>query len=255
MQRNTILITGGTGILGSAFIRHFVTRGAHVLFTSRSREKIEAVEAEVAPLLRGNRLVGICVDLETETAVDAIIDALNTAALWPTALVNNARNLEHLQVPDDGLPHRQKWLGEYLLDVVVPFDLTMRLSRHAQGRLDSVVNISSLYGVVATNPGLYDHPLRESPIHYGVAKAALIHLTKELAVRLAPKEIRVNAISYGGVEGRATEEFKQRYAKHLPLGRMLRQEEVVGALEFLVGSGSRGMTGHNLVVDGGWSVW
>lgn len=253
-MRDVVLVTGGTGNLGTAFVRHFLSRGAHVLFTSRSREKIAAVEAELAPTLQGNRLVGLCVDLEGEGAVSNVLAALEEIGLWPTALVNNARNLAHLQVSEDGIPPRERWLGEYLLDVIVPFELAMQLARHPQSRINCVVNISSMYGIVAANPNLYEHP-HQSPIQYGVAKAAVIHLTKELSVRLAPAQVRVNAISYGGVEGRASAEFQQRYAKLLPLGRMLRQSEVVGALDFLVSASSVGMTGHNLVVDGGWSIW
>jgi NAD(P)-dependent dehydrogenase (short-subunit alcohol dehydrogenase family) len=79
-------------------------------------------------------------------------------------------------------------------------------------------------------------------------------LTKELAVRLAGRHIRVNAISFGGVEGRVNEAFKARYAQFCPLGRMLNDNDLAGPVEFLATPASSGVTGHNLVVDGGWTI-
>ena len=122
-------------------------------------------------------------------------------------------------------------------------------------KLKNIINVSSIYGMVAPTPGIYKDFEKESPINYGVAKAALIQLTRELAVRLADKNIRVNSISYGGVEGRADKNFKKRYGQFCPDGRMLRRDEVYGAISFLLSEASSGMTGHNLVVDGGWTIW
>ena len=96
---------------------------------------------------------------------------------------------------------------------------------------------------------------RQSPLHYSVAKAAQVQLTRELAVRLAPKGIRVNGICFGGVEGRADEAFVDRYRQLCPAGRMLRDDEVVGPVDYLVSDASSGMTGHNMMVDGGWTTW
>jgi NAD(P)-dependent dehydrogenase (short-subunit alcohol dehydrogenase family) len=92
-------------------------------------------------------------------------------------------------------------------------------------------------------------------VHYGVVKAALIHLTKELAVRFADKNIRVNAVSFGGVEGRVDNQFKKRYADLCPNGRMLNDNDLTGAIDFLISRNSLAVTGHNLVVDGGWTIW
>ena len=131
----------------------------------------------------------------------------------------------------------------------------MRLADSSKSRLKNIINISSMYGIVPMNPLLYDNPKFESYINYSVAKAAQIHLSKELAIRLASRHIRVNTISYGGIAGRVSDSFKMRYAQLCPQGKMLKEEEVVGAVDFLVSDLSIGMTGHNLVVDGGWTTW
>ena len=111
-----------------------------------------------------------------------------------------------------------------------------------------------MYGVVAPTPSLYDNFEESSAVHYGVSKAAQIHLTKELAVRLAPK-IRVNCVSFGGIKGRTDENFENRYKNLTPLQRMLEEEDVVGPIDFLVSDNSTNMTGQNIKVDGGWTIW
>jgi NAD(P)-dependent dehydrogenase (short-subunit alcohol dehydrogenase family) len=248
----TILITGATGKVGRRLVKHFLEQGLTVVATSRSAEKLAALAAESAGL-RGS-LATVEADLPADVP-GPLLECLNRRDLLPHALVNNARDLTNLKVGADGLPGREQWSAELVLGVAVPLELTMALAAAPGSRLGAVVNIASMYGVVAANPALYDHPAQQSPIHYGTIKAALLHLTKEMAVRLAPRGIRVNAVSFGGVEGRVSEEFKARYAKLCPLGRMLREDELASAVEFLVSAGASGMTGHNLVVDGGWSTW
>ena len=143
----------------------------------------------------------------------------------------------------------------FLLDVIVPYELTMALAMQKNSRLSRVINIGSQYGSVVANPNLYDDPVAQSPLHYSVCKAALAHLTKELAVRLASKNIQVNCIAFGGVEGRVDEQFKARYAKLCPMGRMLQDKEVCGPVDMLLSDHFSGMTGHVLNVDGGWGIW
>lgn len=252
---HSILITGGTGKLGSIFLSHFLKKGNTVVFSSKSHEKVNQILNNPFIHSKRGQVHGIVIDLKKEDAIEQLTDFLDTRNVWPHTLVNNARDIENLKLDAKGMPLRSGWLDEFLLDVVIPYELAMAISHHKNARLENIVNIASMYGLVAANPCLYDAPLRESPVHYSVAKAALIHLTKELAVRLASRKIRVNAISYGGVEGRVTGEFKARYAKLCPAGSMLNESHVVGAIEFLVSEMSKGMTGHNLVVDGGWSIW
>lgn len=248
-----IFITGGTGKLGEKFVKHFCKKKINVIYTSTTKQKINKLSQELTA--KGYIAHGINIDLKQENAIDIIIDFLNFNCLWPEVLVNNARDVNHLALDSNGMPKRKGWLEEYLLDVVVPYELSMRLADHIKTRLKNVINISSMYGIVPANPNLYVNPKSESPINYNVAKAALIHLTKELSIRLANKNIRVNAISYGGIEGRTDESFQKRYGRMCPLGRMLHEDEAIGAIDFLVSNLSTGMTGHNLVVDGGWTVW
>lgn len=254
-NEKSILITGGTGKIGSVLVKHFLKKGFIVFFTSRSNQNIEKVYKLLEDFFSQEKLFGICVDLEKENFTDKITSFLIKKGIWPRYLINNARNREYTKIKKGHFLPRKKWRGELLMDVIVPYELSVALVNHEKSSTENIINIASMYGVVAANPNLYENPELESPINYSVAKAALIHLTKELAIRFASKGVRVNSISYGGVEGRVTKEFKQRYAKLCPLGRMLKEDEVIGAADFLASDKSVGMTGHNLVIDGGWSVW
>jgi NAD(P)-dependent dehydrogenase (short-subunit alcohol dehydrogenase family) len=249
-----VLITGATGKLGRTFALGFAGMGASVAFTSRGGKAKRELEKECLSHGAG-RALAIETDLTAGDAASRVVQELREQDFLPSVLINNARNRDNLTPDSDGRIPREHWNGELLLGVILPYELTMKLAEVGSSPLKSVINIASIYGVTASNLALYERPDLEAPINYGVAKAALIHLTKELAVRLAPRAISVNAVSYGGVSGRATEEFEARYARLTPAGRMLDDAEVFGAVKFLASSDARGMTGHNLIVDGGWTVW
>jgi NAD(P)-dependent dehydrogenase (short-subunit alcohol dehydrogenase family) len=250
----TVLITGATGKLGRVLALGFAAMGAGVALTSRSGQRAQELEKEC--LVRGaRRATSVQVDLTDHTAAAAVTDQLSQVDLLPTILINNARDREYLRLDPSGRTSRENWEGELLLGVVLPYELTMTLGNLDPTPLKAVINIASMYGVVAPNLALYDHPELEAPMNYGVSKAALIHLTRELAVRLAPRGIRVNAVSYGGISGRVGQDFQARYGRLCPSGRMLDETEVFGAVKFLASADAAGMTGHNLVVDGGWTIW
>lgn len=252
MTASTILITGGTGKFGRKFVEHFVAKGWQVLFTATSESR--AGELETAFSSQGG-ITGFIADLTMPEAPIALVEEIQSRGLEVNHLVNNARSLSSLKTDDDGATQREDFVAEYLMDVVVPYELAMALYQSQADSLRTVTNIGSQYGLVAANPSLYTDYPKQSPIQYGVAKAALHHLTKELAVRFADRSVRVNCIAYGGVEGRVDEAFKQRYAGLAPNRRMLMESEIAGPLDFLVSDGSSAVTGQTLVADGGWSIW
>ena len=246
-----LILTGATGKLGRVFAKYFLSEGRYVVVISQSAEKLRDFAKDFSQF---GTLHLFEVNLTHTDAVAKFCDDLSQRKIYPEILINNARSRESLKIPPSGQVPREKWLDEYLLDVVIPYELTIALSSMPNSRLENVVNVGSIYGVVAAQQALYDDPKTESPIHYGTAKAALLHLTKELSIRLAPK-IRVNCVSYGGVEGRTSEDFKKRYARFCPLRRMMREDDLTGPIAFLCSEGSSYLTGANLIVDGGWTAW
>lgn len=249
----SILITGATGKIGRVLTQHFLAAGDTVIATGRSPDGLQSLALELADA--GGKLHTVQVDLLADGAAATVLEKLVQLGCMPDCLINNARNVAFLRTGEDGVVARQDFLDEFALDVVTPYQLVMALANATGSRLRAVVNIGSQYGSVAPNLRLYTDPHRQSPLQYGVAKAALAHLTKELAVRLADRGIRVNCVAFGGVEGRVDEAFKQRYAALCPSGRMLGEHELAGPVDMLLSDATSAVTGHVMMADGGWSVW
>lgn len=248
----TILLTGASGKLGQVLCRALMAEGHTVVGTTRHQQSAHDLEAAMADE-RGGRIVALPVDFTEVGGVEELISVLKARGLAPDGVVHNARSQAALAIGDDGVTKREPFLAEFTVDVVAPYELTMALTRSQA--LRDVVVISSIYGVVAANTALYDDPKAQSPVQYSVAKAAQIQLARELAVRLASDNVRVNSIAFGGVEGRVTDAFKARYAGLCPQGSMLTESDVVGPVLFLLSGAASAMTGHTLVVDGGWTAW
>jgi NAD(P)-dependent dehydrogenase (short-subunit alcohol dehydrogenase family) len=252
MTSQTIVITGASGKIGARLTRHFRGKGWTVVAISRSREKLD----ELAGSTEGpGPIEKVTLDISEPNCAQRLAAILLSRGALPDHLVNNARDVTNLKLSASGHPERAQWIREFELGVAAAHDLAFALAEIENSRLRSVVNIASMYGVVAMNPHLYTNAAQDAPIHYSVTKAALIHLTKELAVRLAGRGIRVNCVSYGGVAGRVDAEFQNRYATLAPSRAMLSDEDVPGAVDFLTSPGASAITGHNLLVDGGWTIW
>lgn len=253
MSAQVILVTGGTGKVGHSLVKHFLGKGDIVVTTARRQWSLDNLIAKHPD--SKSRLIGIVADFTTPNAIEKTVQQLASRGIKPDRLVNNARSLDFLEVESNGMVSRSNFVNEFLISVFAPYELTMALAWQADSKLKRVVNIGSQYGSVAANRNLYSDFQHQSPIHYSVAKAALAHLTRELAVRLAEKNIQVNCVAFGGIEGRVDAAFKERYVKLCPMGRMLTDSEVAGPVDMLLSESCSGMTGHIMAVDGGWCIW
>lgn len=253
--KRLVILTGASGVVGRALARGFIIRGDEVLAVGRSERSLESLKAEVRDVqLAGDLLRLLRVDLLDEQAVTLVIEAVAESGQEDIVLINNARDRTNLLRTTDSAGRREGFAAEYVLGVVVPFELSIALSRRFGARLTAVVNIGSQYGLVAQNPILYENYFEECAPQYGVTKAALFQLTRELSVRLGHLGTRVNAVALGGVRGRVDAEFEHRYQQMLPLGRMLEATDAVGPVVFLASSDAIAVTGHTLSVTGGWEV-
>lgn len=243
-----ILITGGTGNIGSRLVTDMLNNGHIVMFTSRTLDSAQRA-------IRDNnwnveKCKAIVVEFSQKNALENTISQLT---VLPDCIIHNARSLDTLQMDDRGVVSAESFQLEFFNGVTFPYLLTMELALKDYG-LKDVIFISSMYGTVAPTPSLYTDFALESAINYGVVKSSQIHLVKELAVRLSPG-VRVNAVSYGGVEGRVNDDFQKRYSNLTPLGKMLNHDDLFPPIKYLLENETLKVTGENIKVDGGWTIW
>jgi NAD(P)-dependent dehydrogenase (short-subunit alcohol dehydrogenase family) len=167
-------------------------------------------------------------------------------------LVNSARislgGSFQTQTPED-------WLQSARGDMVGLFALCkLFVPNMVQQGKGSIINISSIYGVIASDPTLYEGTSILHPPHYNFIKAGMINLTRHIANFYGKQGVRANCISPGGYFNSQEEPFVQNYCRRVPLGRMLDSEDIKGAVVFLASDASGYVTGMNLMVDGGWTT-
>jgi len=227
---NNIFITGGTGTIGRELVAHFLKKNWKVITTTRDLGKVTQLQNDLSLTKdEKSRLKVLELNLSDKNYINKIKKYfLGNSTLMPKVLVNNARSIETLRIESSGYSSAEMLLSEYMIDVVASYEIAVLL---------------------------YENYEASAPIQYSLAKAAVIHLTKELAIRFREKAIRVNTVSFGGVEGRVDDEFKKKYAVLCPQGKMLLPEQIVGPIDFLATSKSIGITGQNIVMDGGWTIW
>jgi NAD(P)-dependent dehydrogenase (short-subunit alcohol dehydrogenase family) len=251
-------VTGGAGHLGSVLCDALAELGAEVVVVDVSAERANAVVEDISAR-RNIRAAALTVDVTDEVALRLVpasivrdfgrLDVLvNCAALVGTSALDGWLG----PLEDQSSATFRKALE---VNLTAPFVLTQAaapaLSEHANG---SVINIGSIYGVVGPDASLYEGARLANPAAYAASKGGLVQLTRWLATALAPS-IRVNAVSLGGISRGQAPAFVERYAKRTPLGRMATEHEVKGAVAYLAADASSYVTGHNLMVDGGWTAW
>jgi NAD(P)-dependent dehydrogenase (short-subunit alcohol dehydrogenase family) len=255
LDGKTIAMTGAAGILGQGAVAAFLDAGARVCALDRSAADLEKLGAD------SDRLLKLAMDVSDAASVRAAADRLH--AHWGVAdvLFNNAATKsENFFAPFEDFP-LEDW------NAVMAVNLTgamlcaqafgAPMARRGRG---TIVNTLSIYGIVAPDQRIYEGSQYEgrainTPAIYSASKAGLWGLTQYLASYWGAQGVRVNAITPGGVFSGQNETFVKNYSQRVPLGRMARREDIVNGMVFLASDASSYLNGHNLVVDGGWTVW
>jgi NAD(P)-dependent dehydrogenase (short-subunit alcohol dehydrogenase family) len=258
LSGRTALITGGAGHIGLAAAEALIELGAVVAICDLDAEHCERTAAALAGCGPGAARSLPC-DLADEAALRDAVRRLIGDTGRLDVVVHSAGYVGTTQVPGWAVPFEQQttdaWRRAMEVNLTAPFVLVQEAREAlASAGHGSVVLISSIYGMVGPDQRLYEGTLMANPVGYGVSKGGLLQLTRTLAMLLAP-EVRVNAISPGGVWRQQPDSFRERYEARTPLRRMAREEDLKGAVAYLSSDLSAYVTGHNLVVDGGWTAW
>ena len=162
-------------------------------------------------------------------------------------------------MPGWGVPFEEQTLDAWNAAIALNLSVPFRLAQLARAALASsgrgcIINVASIYGVVGPQWSLYEGTTMPNPAGYGATKGGLVQLTRYLATAMAPA-VRVNCISPGGVSRNQADAFRTRYEARTPLARMGTEEDFKGAFAYLASDAAAYVTGHNLLVDGGWTAW
>ncbi len=259
LKGQTAVVTGGAGGLAGCFCETLCELGASLMLLDRNEDVLHETAGRLHREF-GCEVTPVAVDLENEESLREAMDFVRSHPISVDILINAAAfvgssNLEGWVVPFEE-QSVETWRRALEVNLTAAFTLSQGLAPalRASGN-GRIINFSSIYGVSAPDFGLYtDLPGMGNPAAYACSKAGLVQLTKWLATALAP-DIRVNCLSPGGVASGQPEEFVRRYAAKTPLGRMADPTDIAGVVAFLATDLSRYMTGQNLLVDGGWTVW
>lgn len=250
------LVTGGGGFLGSGFAEALAQAGASVSIADIRREVCLQTATTISDAT-GTKVVGIHVDITQQAAVEEMVKQVVTDSGKLDILVNSAQSSPVAGYFDPFEDYRADvWQQVVGADLTSTFLCCQAAGRRmaTQGR-GVILNISSIYGVTAPDFRIYGDSGVASPAVYSVTKAGIIGLSRYLATYWAGKNIRVNTLTPGGVQAAQDPEFVARYASRTPMARMANRSDLLGAMLYLVSDASAYVTGHNLVVDGGWTAW
>lgn len=257
LKGRVALITGAAGWLGSAMSRALAEAGATVVCTSREAARAEGLAATLATP-HGQTHLGLAFDPDTSETIAPFIATVVARTGRIDTLVNNGYGGYAPKIDTATAADFDK---SYHSGVTSYFLLAREVAQHLKARNSpgSIINIASMYGVVASYPHVYDDLPVHSPPNYHALKGAVVHLTRHLAVYWAEQGVRVNAISPGPFPTDATQTkmptFIPRLTEKVPLGRIGHPEDLKGLVVLLASDASNYITGQNILVDGGWTAW
>jgi len=261
------VVTGGVGLLGAEFCRTLAEAGASVAVVDLNGSASQA--AAEALTNSGYNALAVSADITQPDSVNAAVENVLSAFGRIDVLVNSAA-LDPKFDPDavnkgitpgafEDYP-LDLWNSALNVNLTGMFLMTQACVKPMieQGKKGSLINICSTYGLNGPDQRIYIKEGRRvafKPVYYTVTKAGVMGFTKYLAAYYAETEIRVNALTPGGVFNNHEDYFVKNYSAKTILGRMAKKDEMNGALLFLASDASSYMTGNNVVVDGGWTAW
>lgn len=246
------LITGAAGQLGRQFCRTLGQAGAHVVVADLELPGCEATCLALSG--ESIKATPLAMDVANEASVRSGFDTIAAQLGRLDVLVNSAGIAVFTPFEERAFSEFMRVLEVNVGGTFLCTQAAVRIMRN-QPNGGRIVNIGSIYGVVSGDPRIYTDCDRRTSEAYAASKAAVIQMTRYWAVHLAKYRIRVNTLSPGGVFNEQGADFVRNYSARTPMGRMARADELGEALLFLCSEASSYVTGHNLLVDGGWTAW
>lgn len=253
LENQIVVVTGGAGLIGKEFVKAIIKNNG------------TAIIAEIDNLAGNNTLNKLKLELNTEN-IDFFQMDITSKESIKNAIVLILRKYNKIDGLINNAYPRNKNYGKHFFDVDYN-DFKENLGMNLGGYFltsqqfakcfinqgfGNIINISSIYGVVAPRFEIYDGTPMTTPVEYAAIKSGLIHLTKYMAKYFKGKNIQVNSISVGGIFDHQPESFLEKYKEFCLNKGMLSVKDISGTLIFLLSSNSNYINGQNIIVDDGF---
>lgn len=261
VSSEVVVITGVSGQLGSEYAKAFLANGASVVGLDLQSSTTSDMLLNQYP----STYIFCTSDVTNKESLQAVLKDVDSKLGAPTVLINNAA----LDSPPDAPLEENGPFEDYpeaSWDKVIDVNLKgvylccqvfgAAMAKNGKG---SIVNVASIYGLVSPDQSLYEYRRKRGdvfykPVAYSASKSGILNLTRYLAVYWGRRNVRVNSLTIAGVFNNQEQAFLDNYCGRIPIGRMANPDEYNGSVLFLGSNASKYMTGHNLIVDGGWTA-
>lgn len=242
LKDRIIIVTGGNGLIGKAIINDIKQNGGI------------AINADIS-LTTNIENHEIYCDITNRDSINKLVSIVINEFGRIDGLVNNA----YPRTKDWGNKFEdiktESWKENVDMQMNSVFNFSQEVLKHMKKQGEgSIVNIASIYGVVGNDFTVYEGTELTSPAAYSAIKGGIINFSKYLASYYGKDNIRVNCVSPGGIFDNQNSVFVKNYEDKTPLGRMGRPDDIAPAVTFLLSDKTAYITGHNLIVDGGWTA-
>lgn len=252
LSGKVLIVTGGAGLIGEEICRAFAEHEGTVVVVvdineDAGRRLVDGINGEVK---------FYNTDITDESSVENLMESVLAAEERIDVLVNTP----YPRMEDYGNSYESVTVEGWRRNIdrhLTGYFLALQkasLVMKDQSEGGSIINLGSIYGLQGPDFNLYEGLDMTNPVEYAAIKGGILNLTRYLASYLGQYGVRVNAVSPGGVRDDQDEVFVERYSRKTPLGRMATPEDVAGAVVYLASDAAAYVTGHNLVVDGGFTI-
>lgn len=255
LNKKVVVVTGGAGLIGLEFSKSIIKNGGIPIIADINQKKILKAVRELSKIFSNDKIDSFKLDISSEKSLKRCVSYVVKKYGQIDALINNAypRNKNYgnkfLDIKYNDFVEN---LGMNLGGCVISSKIfSLYFQKQGYG---NIINISSIYGVIPPKFEIYKNTKMTMPIEYAAIKSSMLHLTKYLAKCLGGKNIRVNAISPGGILNNQPKNFLKMYNKRCLNKGMLDAKDLSGALIFLLSDNSRYVNGQNIVVDDGFTL-
>lgn len=255
LEGKVVVVTGGAGLLGRTFCEAICEAGGIAVVAEKDEKEGKPFAADLYKRY-DQRAIFVQADITSDASLHALIESVHNEYGYIDALVNNAypRNKNYGRAFEDVAYH------DFVENMGMHVGGYFLASKHflnyftQQKNGGNIINMASIYGVVAPRFEIYEGTPMTMPVEYSVIKSGIIHLTKYISRYYKGRNIRCNAISPGGILNNQPEPFVERYNAYSATKGMLDPKDIAGTLVYLLSDEAKYVNGQNIVVDDGWSL-